>query len=56
MNGKPTGPAPEAGTPDPGAEDGAENNDSETFGVVELQRLAKDDGRALLVFRRTGGR
>jgi hypothetical protein len=53
MDGKPTGPAPGANAPDALAEDGSENGEHETFGVLELSRRSKDDGRALLVFRRS---
>jgi hypothetical protein len=68
MAGKPPGrnPGPkEDPSPDEGAlapelrgreSDAAPDRRTETLGVVELERMVKDDGRALLVFRRTDGR
>jgi hypothetical protein len=54
MQRKPTGqappPEPRAGENESGAEAG------ELYGIVELTRQLKDDGRALIVFRRPAGR
>ena len=57
MDGKPAAGDPEhraareasASVPTP-------DSSRENFGVVELTRLVKDDGRALLVYRRTEDR
>ena len=56
MEGKPTGPS-EPGAPreqGPGAV--AASDDTERFGLVELVRQVKEDGRALLVYRRAADR
>jgi hypothetical protein len=68
MAGERTGPKP-AGDPDAKAQESAatrglreqpagDDPDAvhQTLGVVELERMVKDDGRALLVFRRADGR
>ncbi len=68
MYGKPGDPqSANNGDPDPdesvaasslggGKADGDSEGGFERFGIVELERLTKDDGRALLVFQRTRGR
>jgi hypothetical protein len=53
MDGKPTGPAPARSAGDGTESDGEEASGPETFGVLELRRERKADGRALLVFRRS---
>jgi len=54
MEGNPTRQSPGESRPDGAA--GEAESESERFGVVELRRLVKDDGRALLVFRRAADR
>jgi len=48
MDGKPTDERP---SPGEAADEAPRSGAEEDYGPLELTRLAKDDGRALLVFR-----
>jgi hypothetical protein len=54
MDGKPNGDGAPRDPPDGDSE--AASAQPESYGVVELTRLVKADGRALLVYRRPADR
>ncbi len=56
MEGKPTGPGDPLESSSAEAAPDASPATPVTYGVVEVERLKKDDGRALIVFTVPGGR